>query len=80
MYMVEALEAGVVTSEPDAVVHAVRMTLRGAEAVCGAGPIAGRVLTRFGEADRQKCLVCFAAALDEPRAAAGLPTPRGRAQ
>lgn len=75
MHMVNALEAGVVTAEPDALVHAVRMTLRGADAACGAGPIVGRVLARFGETDRQMCLVCFSTALDEPHAADALPTP-----
>lgn len=69
MYMVEALEAGVLTPEPDATVHAVRMTLHGPEAVCGAGPIARRVLKRFGEGDRLVCLACFAVALDEPHPA-----------
>jgi len=69
MDMVEALEAGVLSNEPDATVHAVRMTLHGPEALCGAGPIVGGVLRRFGEADRHTCLACFAAALPQARAA-----------
>ena len=69
MDMVEALEAGVLKDEPHATVHAVRMTLHGPEALCGAGPIVGRVLKRFGDADRHTCLACFAAALPQTRAA-----------
>jgi hypothetical protein len=69
MHIVEALEAGVLSGEPEAAIHAVHMTLRGPVALCGAGPIVGRVLRRFGEADRFTCLACFAAALPEPRAA-----------
>src|SRR3954466_865149 len=41
MYMVEALEAGVVSGAGDTRVHAVRVTLQGPVALCGAGPIAG---------------------------------------
>jgi hypothetical protein len=67
MYTVEALEAGVVSDDPEATVHAVHMTLRGADALCGAGPIVGRVLKRFGDTDRHTCLACFAAALPEQR-------------
>ena len=69
MYTVEALEAGVVSDEPDATVHAVHMTLHGREALCGAGPIVGGVLRRFADADGLTCLACFAAALPQPRAA-----------
>lgn len=67
MYTVEALEAGVLSDDPAATVHAVHMTLHGPEALCGAGPIVGRVLKRFGEADRRTCLACFAAALPQTR-------------
>jgi len=67
MDTVEALESGVLSDDPQATVHAVHMTLHGPEALCGAGPIVGRVLKRFGEADRQTCLACFAAALPTPR-------------
>jgi hypothetical protein len=68
--MVEALEAGVLNDEPGATIHAVHMTLHGREALCGAGPIAGGVLRRFGESDDgQICLACFAAALPQPRGA-----------
>jgi hypothetical protein len=63
MDMVDALEAGVLNNEPDAKVHAVHMTLHGPEALCGAGPIIGGVLRRFGDADGHTCLACFAAAL-----------------
>lgn len=66
MDTVEALEAGVLSDDPQATVHAVHMTLHGPEALCGAGPIVGRVLKRFGEADRHTCLACFAAALPAP--------------
>lgn len=69
MYMVEALEAGVVSDEPGATVHAVHMTLHGREALCGVGPIVGGVLRRFGDVDGHLCLACFAAALPQPRAA-----------
>src|SRR5206468_8040437 len=65
MHTVEALESGVLSDEPHATVHAVRMTLRGPEALCGAGVIVGRVLKRFGEADRHTCLACFASALPQ---------------
>jgi len=75
MYMVEALEAGVVTLEADAAVHAVRTTLHGRETLCGAGPVVGGVLGRFGEAPEHACLACFAVALDEPRGTV-MPTPR----
>jgi hypothetical protein len=67
MYMVQALEAGVLDDEPGATIHAVHMTLHGAEALCGAGPIAGGVLQRFGEAEGHTCLACFAAALPQTR-------------
>ena len=69
MHIVEALEAGVLSGDPEATVHAVHMTLQGPEALCGAGPIVGRVLKRFSDADQHTCLACFAAALPEPRAA-----------
>lgn len=67
MHTVEALESGVLSDEPQATVHAVRTTLHGPEALCGAGPIVGRVLKRFGEAERHTCLACFAAALPQRR-------------
>ena len=67
MHTVEALESGVTSEEPQATVHAVHMTLHGPQALCGAGPIVGRVLKRFGDADRQTCLACFAAALPQSR-------------
>ena len=69
MHTVEALESGVTSEDPQATVHAVHMTLHGPEALCGAGPIVGRVLKRFGEADRHTCLACFAAALPQSRSA-----------
>src|SRR4051794_1765476 len=61
--------SGVLSDSPEATVHAVHMTLHGPETLCGAGPIVGRVLKRFGEADRYTCLACFAAALPEARSA-----------
>ena len=67
MDTVEALESGVLSDDPQATVHAVHMTLHGPEALCGAGPIVGRVLKRFGDADRHTCLACFAAALPARR-------------
>jgi hypothetical protein len=79
MYLVEALEAGVVTRDADAAVHAVRITLHGPETLCGAGPVVAGVLGRFGEASELACLACFAVALDEPRGAV-MPTPRPRGQ
>jgi hypothetical protein len=65
MHTVEALESGVLSDEAHATVHAVRITLHGPEALCGAGPIVQRVLKRFGESDRHTCLACFAAALPQ---------------
>jgi hypothetical protein len=70
MYVVEALEAGLVTGADDGRVHAVRMSLHGLVAVCGAGRIAAGVLGRFGDVrDDEVCLACFAAALPTQRSA-----------
>ena len=69
MYMVDALEAGVVLAPGDERIHAVRMTLHGRAALCGAGPIAGGVLGRFADATEHVCLACFAEALPSPRKA-----------
>jgi hypothetical protein len=63
MYMVDALEAGVVTEVGDTRVHAVRMTLQGPVALCGAGPIGGGVPGRFAESDHHACYACLAAAM-----------------
>jgi hypothetical protein len=67
MHMVQALEAGVLDDGPGATIHAVHMTLHGPEALCGAGPIVGGVLRRFGESEGHTCLACFAAALPRTR-------------
>jgi hypothetical protein len=63
MYMVEALEAGLVTQVGDNRVHAVRMTLQGPVALCGAGPIGGGVPGRFADSDHYACYACVAAAM-----------------
>jgi hypothetical protein len=69
MYLVEALEAGFVTTRGDERVHAVTRTLEGRVALCGGGPIAAGRPGRFGveQDDAQVCLACFAAALPTPR-------------
>jgi hypothetical protein len=70
MYVVEALEAGLVTGDDDGRVHAVRMSLHGPLAVCGAGRIAAGRLGRFADVrDDEVCLACFAAALPSQRPA-----------
>ena len=73
MYIVEALEAGMVLAPGDDRIHAVHRTLSGREALCGAGRIASGRLGRFAdldvEGDGQVCLACFAAALPTPRKA-----------
>ena len=63
MYMVDALEAGMVAGPGDTRVHAVRMTLQGPVALCGAGPIAGGVPGRFADSDHHACYACVAAAM-----------------
>ena len=70
MYVVDALEAGLVTGDEGGRVHAVRMSLQGPVAICGAGRIAEGVLGRFAEVrDDEVCLACFAAALPSQRSA-----------
>jgi hypothetical protein len=70
MYVVDALEAGLVTGGNDDRVHAVRMSLAGAVAVCGAGRIAAGVLGRFADVrDDEVCLACYASALPSQRSA-----------
>jgi hypothetical protein len=63
MYMVEALEAGMVAGAGDTRVHAVRMTLQGPVALCGAGAIVGGVPGRFADSDHHACYACLAAAM-----------------
>ena len=69
MYVVEALEAGLVMGADDGRVHAVRMSLEGQVALCGAGRIAAGVLGRFADAHENVCLSCYAAALPSQRSA-----------
>lgn len=69
MYVVEALEAGLVTDARNDRVHAVRMSLEGPVALCGAGRIGAGVIGRFAELDDEVCLACFAAALPAQRTA-----------
>jgi len=70
MYMVEALEAGVVGGAGDGRVHAVRMTLQGPVALCGVGSIVGGVPGRFADSDRDACYACLAAAMPLQRTSA----------
>ena len=67
MYMVEALEAGVVHGAGDTRVHAVRMTLEGPVALCGAGPIVAGVPGRFADSDHHACYACLATAMPVQR-------------
>jgi hypothetical protein len=67
MYVVDALEAGLVTTAGDSRVHAVRMSLDGPVALCGAGRIAAGVLGRFADAHEDVCLSCYATALPSQR-------------
>ncbi|HET7531045.1 MAG TPA: hypothetical protein VFJ98_08815 [Mycobacteriales bacterium] len=71
MHKIDAFEAGVVTTPGDQRVHAVRVTLRGRQALCGAGPISEGVVGRFTDvtARGHVCLSCFAIAVPLPHLA-----------
>ena len=69
MHVVAALEAGVVTTPGDLRIHAIRKTLHGRIAVCGAGLILGLVPGRFDEVEEMACPHCLALAVPNQRAA-----------
>jgi hypothetical protein len=69
MHAVAALEAGVVTTPGDLRIHAIRKTLYGRKAVCGAGPILGLVPGRFDEVAEDVCPSCLALAVPNQREA-----------
>jgi len=63
MYVVEALEAGLVRDARDLRVHAIRMTMTGPAALCGAGPVSRNVAGRFADQHERVCGSCKATAL-----------------
>jgi hypothetical protein len=69
MHALAALEAGVVTTPGDVRIHAIRKTLHGRRAVCGAGPILGLVPGKFDEVDEHACPSCLALAVPNQREA-----------
>jgi hypothetical protein len=69
MHAVAALEAGVVTTPGDLRIHAIRKTLHGRKAICGAGPILGLVPGKFDEVQDDVCPDCLALAVPDQRAA-----------
>jgi hypothetical protein len=69
MHVVAALEAGVVTTPGDIRIHAIRKSLHGRKAVCGAGPILGLVPGRFDEVHEEACPDCLALAVPNQREA-----------
>ncbi len=62
MHVIAALEAGVVTARGDLRIHAIRKTLHGRRAICGAGPILGLIPGRFDEVEEEVCPSCVALA------------------
>lgn len=58
MTMTHRHEAGLVRPL-DGVIHAVRNTVEGPMAVCGAGRIETQLVGRFDESSRTSCLVCI---------------------
>lgn len=69
MQVVAALEAGVVTTPGDLRIHAIRKTLAGRRALCGAGSILGLVPGRFDEVEDDVCPNCLALAVPNQREA-----------
>ena len=67
MHAVAALEAGVVTTPGDLRIHAIRKTLHGRKAVCGAGPILGLVPGKFDEVAEDVCPDCLALSVPSQR-------------
>ena len=63
MHLIAALEAGVVSTPGDLRIHAIRKTLHGRRAICGAGPILGLVPGRFDEVEEEVCPGCLALAV-----------------
>jgi hypothetical protein len=69
MHAIAALEAGVVTTPGDVRIHAIRKTLHGRRAVCGAGPVHGLVTGKFDEVEEHACPSCLALAVPGQREA-----------
>jgi hypothetical protein len=69
MHAVAAHEAGVVTAPGDLRVHAIRKTLHGRKAVCGAGPVLGLLPGRFDEVEENVCADCLTLAAASQRQA-----------
>jgi len=63
MQSIAAMEAGVVTTRGDLRIHAIRKTLGGRRAVCGAGTVLGLVPGRFDEVEEDTCPSCLALAV-----------------
>ncbi|HET7312231.1 MAG TPA: hypothetical protein VFJ17_13000 [Mycobacteriales bacterium] len=63
MHLITALEAGVVSAPGDLRIHAIRKTLHGRRAICGAGPILGLVPGRFDDVAEDQCPSCLALAV-----------------
>ncbi|HET6818381.1 MAG TPA: hypothetical protein VFH66_14230 [Mycobacteriales bacterium] len=63
MHLIATLEAGVVTTPGDLRIHAIRKTLHGHRAICGAGPVLGLVPGRFDDVDDELCPSCLALAV-----------------
>jgi len=60
MQPIAALEAGVVTTPGDVRIHAIRKTITGRRAVCGAGLVLGLLPVRFDEVESEVCPSCLA--------------------
>ena len=58
-----------VTTPGDLRIHAIRKTLHGRKAVCGAGPILGLVPGKFDEVEEDVCTACLALAVPGQREA-----------
>ena len=69
MQSIAAMEAGVVTTPGDIRIHAIRKSLAGRRAVCGAGNVLGLVPGRFDEVESGACPACLALSVPGQRAA-----------
>ena len=69
MQSIAAMEAGVVTTPGDIRIHAIRKTLEGRRAACGAGIVLGLVPGRFDEVETGACPACLALSVPGQREA-----------
>ena len=67
MQLLEALQAGLVSTVGDIRVHAVKASLTGPQAVCGAGTIIRTLPQRFADDDPHTCYACLVTTMPQPR-------------